>query len=97
MCEQNTSPDCLQAIPYSWTLFFVPMHFLTHELLLFATGALQAVAFVSVYGLGVLAWGKFCLLCFVAQSLSTAQIALYAGVWTINIHDNIHGKVRMPS
>lgn len=27
----------LQAIPYSWTLFFVPMHFLTHELLLFAT------------------------------------------------------------
>ena len=27
----------LQAIPYSWTLLFVPMHFLTHELLLFAT------------------------------------------------------------
>jgi len=27
----------LQAIPYTWTLFFVPMHFLTHELLLFAT------------------------------------------------------------
>ncbi|KAI8105512.1 hypothetical protein M9434_000097 [Picochlorum sp. BPE23] len=27
----------MQAIPYSWTLLFVPMHFLTHELLLFAT------------------------------------------------------------
>ena len=29
---------CLQAIPYCWTLMYVPMHFLTHELLLFATG-----------------------------------------------------------
>lgn len=28
----------LQAVPYVWTLFFVPTHFLTHELLLFATG-----------------------------------------------------------
>lgn len=28
----------LQAIPYCWLLFFVPMHFLTFELLLFATG-----------------------------------------------------------
>ena len=28
----------LQAIPYAWTLWFVPMHTLTHELLLFATG-----------------------------------------------------------
>lgn len=27
----------LQAIPYTWTLFYVPMHFLTHELLLFTT------------------------------------------------------------
>ena len=35
-----------------WTLFYCPMHFLTHEILLFATG-----------------------------------------VWTANIHDNIHGKV----
>ncbi len=26
-----------QAIPYAWTLLFIPMHFLTHELLLFAT------------------------------------------------------------
>lgn len=41
----------LQAIPYVWTLFYCPTHFLTHELLLFATG-----------------------------------------VWTTNIHDNIHGK-----
>ena len=29
---------CVQAIPYCWLLFFVPMHFLTFELLLFATG-----------------------------------------------------------
>jgi lathosterol oxidase len=27
----------LQALPYAWTLCLVPMHFLTHELLLFAT------------------------------------------------------------
>ena len=27
-----------QAIPYCWMLFVVPMHLLTHELLLFATG-----------------------------------------------------------
>ena len=26
-----------QALPYSWTLFYVPMHFLTHEMLLFFT------------------------------------------------------------
>jgi lathosterol oxidase len=42
----------LQAVPYAWTLFYCPMHFLTHEILLFATG-----------------------------------------VWTANIHDNIHGNV----
>lgn len=41
-----------QAISYMWTLFYCPTHFLTHEILLFATG-----------------------------------------VWTTNIHDNIHGKV----
>ncbi|KAK9824011.1 hypothetical protein WJX72_006951 [[Myrmecia] bisecta] len=28
----------LQAVPYCWTLFYMPMHFLTFELLLFATG-----------------------------------------------------------
>lgn len=27
-----------QAAPYVWTLFYCPSHFLTHELLLFATG-----------------------------------------------------------
>jgi lathosterol oxidase len=32
----------MQALPYCWTLFFVPMHFLTHELLLFATGVWTA-------------------------------------------------------
>lgn len=25
-------------MPYAWTLFYCPMHFLTHEILLFATG-----------------------------------------------------------
>jgi len=42
----------LQAVPYTLTLFFCPMHFLTHEILLFFTG-----------------------------------------VWTTNIHDNLHGKI----
>lgn len=27
-----------QAVPYCWTLLYVPMHFLTVELLLFMTG-----------------------------------------------------------
>ncbi len=27
-----------QALPYCWTLLFVPMHFMTFELLLLATG-----------------------------------------------------------
>lgn len=46
-------PHAPQALPYSWTLFYVPMHFLTHELLLFFTS-----------------------------------------IWTTNIHDNLHAKVR---
>ena len=33
-----TALACLQAFPYCFTLMYVPMHFLTHELLLFATG-----------------------------------------------------------
>ncbi|MEW5300108.1 MAG: hypothetical protein WDW36_003062 [Sanguina aurantia] len=28
----------LQALPYAWSLFFIPTHFLTHEILLFVTG-----------------------------------------------------------
>lgn len=31
------SASTRQALPYSWTLFYVPMHFLTHEMLLFFT------------------------------------------------------------
>lgn len=31
------APLAHQALPYSWTLFYVPMHFLTHEMLLFFT------------------------------------------------------------
>lgn len=27
----------LQAVPYTWTLFYIPQHFMTHELLLFLT------------------------------------------------------------
>ncbi|BDA50276.1 probable lathosterol oxidase at C-terminar half [Coccomyxa sp. Obi] len=34
----NPFDGILQAIPYCWTLLYIPMHFLTHELLLFATG-----------------------------------------------------------
>ena len=41
----------LQALPYNIGLFIVPMHYLTHEMLLFATG-----------------------------------------IWTVNIHDRIHGR-----
>jgi hypothetical protein len=44
----------LQAVPYTFTLLFCPMHFLTHEILLFFTG-----------------------------------------VWTTNIHDCLHAKVRV--
>lgn len=28
----------VQALPYCWTLLFIPMHFMTFELLLLATG-----------------------------------------------------------
>ncbi|GFR45951.1 hypothetical protein Agub_g7417 [Astrephomene gubernaculifera] len=34
----NPIDGIIQAIPYTYTLFFCPMHFLTHEILLFATG-----------------------------------------------------------
>ncbi|CAK0786650.1 hypothetical protein CVIRNUC_009864 [Coccomyxa viridis] len=34
----NPFDGILQAIPYCWTLLYIPMHFLTHELLLFTTG-----------------------------------------------------------
>ena len=39
-CEQEARAAGVarQAIPYCWMLFIVPMHLLTHELLLFATG-----------------------------------------------------------
>lgn len=50
----NPVDGILQAVPYTFMLFFTPMHSLTHELMLFGTG-----------------------------------------IWTNNIHDNIHGKVRM--
>lgn len=36
-CDPASAPPPAQALPYSWTLFYVPMHFLTHELLLFFT------------------------------------------------------------
>ncbi|KAK9836967.1 hypothetical protein WJX81_003085 [Elliptochloris bilobata] len=38
----NALDGILQAIPYCWMLFIVPMHLLTHELLLFATGVWTA-------------------------------------------------------
>jgi len=42
----------LQAIPYVWTLALVPMHFLTHELLLFATAVWTTNIHDCVYGGG---------------------------------------------
>ncbi len=36
--EARAADVARQAIPYCWMLFIVPMHLLTHELLLFATG-----------------------------------------------------------
>uniref|UniRef100_A0A7S0YCH2 Fatty acid hydroxylase domain-containing protein n=1 Tax=Polytomella parva TaxID=51329 RepID=A0A7S0YCH2_9CHLO len=48
----NPLDGIMQAVAYTWTMFYCPMHFLTHEILLFATG-----------------------------------------VWTINIHDCLHGNV----
>ncbi|GIL64206.1 hypothetical protein Vafri_18180 [Volvox africanus] len=38
----NPIDGILQAVPYTWTLFYCPMHFLTHEILLFATGVWTA-------------------------------------------------------
>jgi lathosterol oxidase len=42
----------LQAIPYVWTLALVPMHFLTHEALLFATAIWTTSIHDCVYGGG---------------------------------------------
>jgi len=42
----------LQAIPYVWTLALVPMHFLTHEALLFATALWTTSIHDCVYGGG---------------------------------------------
>mmetsp|Transcript_22303 Transcript_22303/g.49043 ORF Transcript_22303/g.49043 Transcript_22303/m.49043 type:complete len:354 (-) Transcript_22303:312-1373(-) len=42
----------LQAIPYVWSLGLVPMHFLTHELLLFATAVWTTNIHDCVYGGG---------------------------------------------
>lgn len=48
----NPLDGMLQAIPYVWTLALVPMHFLTHEALLFATAIWTTSIHDCVYGGG---------------------------------------------
>lgn len=48
----NPLDGILQAIPYVWTLALVPMHFLTHEALLFATALWTTSIHDCVYGGG---------------------------------------------
>lgn len=45
-----------QAIPYCWMLFVVPMHLLTHELLLFATGIWTANIHDNIDGRSAAPW-----------------------------------------
>jgi lathosterol oxidase len=40
----------LQAVPYVWTLFFVPCHYFTHEVLLFLTGVWTANIHDCIHG-----------------------------------------------
>lgn len=49
-----------QALPYTLAIFFCPMHFLTHELLLFMTGALLVLPMGGRGWAGVRAclWGS---------------------------------------
>jgi len=48
----NPLDGILQAIPYVWTLALVPMHFMTHEALLFATALWTTSIHDCVYGGG---------------------------------------------
>lgn len=48
----NPMDGILQATPYVWTLALVPMHFLTHEALLFATAIWTTSIHDCVYGGG---------------------------------------------
>ena len=47
-----------QAIPYCWMLFVVPMHLLTHELLLFATGIWTANIHDNIDGRSAAPWSQ---------------------------------------
>lgn len=48
----NPFDGVFQLSPYVWTLFLVPMHFLTHEVLLFATAIWTNNIHDCVYGGG---------------------------------------------
>eukprot|EP00238_Polyblepharides_amylifera_P004746 CAMPEP_0196586820 /NCGR_PEP_ID=MMETSP1081-20130531/55700_1 /TAXON_ID=36882 /ORGANISM="Pyramimonas amylifera, Strain CCMP720" /LENGTH=325 /DNA_ID=CAMNT_0041908825 /DNA_START=106 /DNA_END=1083 /DNA_ORIENTATION=+ len=48
----NPVDGILQASPYVWTLFLVPMHFFTHEILLFATAVWTTNIHDCIYGGG---------------------------------------------
>ena len=52
----NPIDGILQASPYTLTLFFVPMHFFTHELLLFATGVWTTNIHDCIHGKVSAAW-----------------------------------------
>ena len=67
-----------QAVPYCWMLFVVPMHLLTHELLLFATGiwtanihdnldGRSAAPWVSPWCSGFIMWGYLVLMSLLAK------------------------------
>ena len=55
---------CAQAMPYCWTLMYIPMHFLTHELLLFATGIWTTNIHDCIHGLcaAMPTWLSSCML-----------------------------------
>ncbi|KAG2488988.1 hypothetical protein HYH03_012428 [Edaphochlamys debaryana] len=46
----NPLDGIMQAVAYVWTLFYCPTHFLTHELLLFATGVWTANIHDNIHG-----------------------------------------------
>ena len=54
----------MQAVPYCWTLLYVPMHFLTVELLLFMTGVWTTNIHDCIHGRRA---------CYLAKATATQQ------------------------
>ncbi len=90
-----------QAAPYTWTLFFCPMHFFSHELLLFLTGewvpacerACTDAPPEQVLGFVVMQDAMYRSLYELETECDIVYALQCAGVWTTNIHDCVHGKV----